>query len=1091
MSVADDLKEREQAAGNAETSNIGQADYDEKFNKIAKSSEDEDFDDIIKNNYGDDASDEKVDAHGDTVRRNYNADEPEDSRESVKSQEESPQSLYNDSSPPSRGGLLGKRMKKFSPFGGVIGLILFAIVGVSGGTDTLAASLLINIKEIFHSDRADGSRANQVFARATIAKKIDYKGAGCGVVAIKCRMGTMSDAQRQSYERVGFKIEGQVIGKDGKLTGKDYATPDKTNAANTPEETAGNRYILRQITFPDGKVVTSGDGFFKYTQANVKMRVASVKAFNPRSAFFLNNKFNDILGKTFGFSKGKTLTGKTKEEIDKSFNEKTGGATQEELKSGTKSTKTEEAAKTTSAKIKSGLSNGGTIALTAACQAYNLSRYGIAAVKIARMYELVSFALPWLQAADQIKDQGKISPEIVDNLSSRLVSYQHNKTLTNDVTYDGKKYSAGSANPKYNLTATDSQGYQIAAHKDKSKLKEFAKKWLLGGDSTSTVSKVDKALTSVNTLGDTVDAQKGEKGIRFICKVLNSPTGQVAGIGAVALNCLSTLIGNVATGPEGCLIAGAWVAAGVAVTLAVNQLGEEIIQTAVEEARNLNLGSDLNGVDAGDAMAAGVGLMLGATSTASGLRPSTSVQESQEYITYTDDINNEYIAAEQYDARDTPFDMYNQYSFLGSIVSKLQPMNDSRTPIFSSLAGVTSIFSAALTTGSDTASALYSQPSFSQTERYDCADSDLTEINIIGDKFCNIATIMPTTDLQGALDQISGKTQTIDNVIDYMTHDQPASEKDGGTLDDSFGGDGDSTGATKFLDLTRANEEPKSKGRSVDDNGKPIAGTQYALYLKYCTDARVTDESQTTWDGEPGAGTYWGTSKTEIEKDSNRDQDWYSGKQCTDPIKSKMMQMFRQYTNYCLQNATMDETNNCWDDTTQSLANTTNTACASNGDTKSIYTCALKYDNYRYKWGGGHGDVPNATEWIASFKAGKIPEWTPILDCSGLVRMAFVEAMGIEDQAYTAPGGYDSSKNWQKLSKLEDAQQGDIVTSSGHVAIVESNDVAGKKFNIFDAETEGGAKENNIRHSTQSYASGGLGNGTSGGTIAAYRAKKG
>jgi hypothetical protein len=94
--------------------------------------------------------------------------------------------------------------------------------------------------------------------------------------------------------------------------------------------------------------------------------------------------------------------------------------------------------------------------------------------------------------------------------------------------------------------------------------------------------------------------------------------------------------------------------------------------------------------------------------------------------------------------------------------------------------------------------------------------------------------------------------------------------------------------------------------------------------------------------------------------------------------------------------------------------------------------------------------------------------------------MAFVEAMGIEDQAYVAPDGYDSSKYWQKIS-FEEAKQGDIITQDGHVAIVESNDPTAHIFKIFDAETEDGAKESNIQHSQASYSS----------VLGAYRAKKG
>ena len=82
--------------------------------------------------------------------------------------------------------------------------------------------------------------------------------------------------------------------------------------------------------------------------------------------------------------------------------------------------------------------------------------------------------------------------------------------------------------------------------------------------------------------------------------------------------------------------------------------------------------------------------------------------------------------------------------------------------------------------------------------------------------------------------------------------------------------------------------------------------------------------------------------------------------------------------------------------------------------------------------------------------------------------------------AYVAPDGYNGSKYWDKIS-LTDAKQGDIITSDGHVAIVESNDTTGQTFKIFHASTSSGPIESNILHGTQSYS----------GTIAAYRAKKG
>ncbi len=861
-----------------------------------------------------------VDQHGDTVQNNYNADDPSANIDDAKEREEAGDSsantpfIYNNGDSRQGGmrgfaGNLRGKGKNLAASGSILTLLLLSIAGVGGITTTIGSSILINIKEIFQNDRADGARANEIFSQATIAHKIDYKGADCGRVAIKCRMGTMSDKELKKYEAAGFKLQGDIIGTDGKKIG-DYSSPEEntpTTDKTTSAKTANDRYIIRKVTFSDGHSVSSGSGFFAWTAANVKMRVASVGAFNPRSAFFLNEKFNDILEKAFGFNKGKTLTGATDDEINKNFDEETHGTTQAEEEAGVQ-TVTEAKEKSIGDKIKSAASSSANVALntfTAACTAYNAAETAVTGVKMVRLYQLVSFALPWFQAADQIKTQGSISPELVNNLSSRLTSYK-------------------TTGPEAGLTATDSQGYQIAAYGDQSKLADFAKTWMLGGDPTGTAAHIDSVLTTITSLKGSIDSKTGKKTVRYICKGLSNVGATAVGLGLLLASCVSSFFGNEATGPASCALPLAWTLVGFAAQQAISSLADQISQYAINEAKNFHLGSDLDGVDAGNAIAAGAGLMLGGTSTASGLQPARNVSDIQNYISYTDNINNQYIAAEQYNTRNTPFDITNQYSFLGSIISRIKPIGEGQAPLFGALANLTSIVSTAFTGNSTTANALYSQPSFSQSSRYQqCDDTDLQSIGVVPDDFCDIATFMPTTDLQAAQAQVNG-TDTIDQIIDYMMKPQNASEKDGGTLDDSACGDGSPStivcNPAKNLPKPWQDQTPQSAKPSIDNTGKPIPGSQYARYLEYCTDARLTPASQKTWDGESGSEAYWGTTIKSIEDGSNRDQDWYSGKQCTDPIHSKMMEMFRDYTNYCLQVATMDGTDNCWDTTTASNA---------------------------------------------------------------------------------------------------------------------------------------------------------------------------
>lgn len=615
------------------------------------------------------------------------------------------------------------------------------------------------------------------------------------------------------------------------------------------------------------------------------------------------------------------------------------------------------------------------------------------------------------------------------------------------------------------------------------------------------------------TADNVTNVRDGRQTIRYACIA-----GEDAAVQAFVVMCglaFGALFTGVGTAPGAGTLASCGVALGCevgsyvfdvcgkAMNLAIDMIvkaSDELGLTdkLLEYVQSTALGSFTKYTDAGSAIGVGNAFLAESTSMAYGLRPAKNASEVQRFVASTNsDISMEESLAYE-DAHSTPFDITNRYSFLSTAVRQANLSFSKDTPLYSTLLSAINLIPRTLSY-TDTTYANYSQPLQSATERYTCDDPDLVAIGITNaDKFCSTVGITPEAELvaarQQALDTGSdGNDDFIAKNLDYMTTEQVNNEDGGGTYDDSFCEvpspdsfipginlkdkiksmatdlfSDDSEDETEKAKANCAEHRKKSKEPSVDETGKTIPGSQYDMYVKYCTEQRK----------DP-----WGTFSNAIQEAvSNRDIDWWTGEQCLKD--TPMMQNFRTYHNICAQLATMDDTKGCWTDEpmdggVQSAANVTNSECASNGDTTAIYTCALKYDNYGYKLGGGHGDIPNAQAWIAEFKTGAIPEWTPILDCSGLVRVAFVEAMGIEDQAYVAPGGYDSSKYWEKIP-LDQARQGDIVTSSGHVAIIEANDPAGKTFKIFHASTSSGDKENNIKHGTQSY----------GESYAAYRARK-
>ncbi len=1148
MSIGTDLREREeQAANEADDLNPGQKNYDKSFSR-SKSDDSQDgdqensgSDDFENYNYNKPGTQKRTDSHGDTVNSNYNADDGAGSDKNIRSakdKEERGSSLYSKSSAASAmtggmAGIAGKlNGKGKGPTSGVVGLILFAMVGIMGGSAGLAGTLLVNMKEIFHNDRSDASRTNRLYSRAFLANKFKKdNGNACQKSKIVCKMSTMSKQDIKTYQENGFKIEGSEIDADGNNTGKrveddkslrpgataDSANPDNPGDAHDPKA----RVSLERVTYPDGKQVTNGKEYYAHADKNTSALRSAEKAFPSRSSFYLNKFFtNKVLGgDRWGFTKDKKKFPESNKngEQDRAIDEQTGSengrgsydpnAPPEERNrnyEGTRDGIIEESSRHAQSSGKGGIA--GTV-FQMACTPYRAANGIVNAVKLYQITRLGLFFLTFVQAADEVKD-GRGDGAKVAKLSDNLTYYEPNeKMLRDDKALNVK---AGDPNPKYNLSATDSQGYKTAAHGDVSALTAFAQNYILGGGQQSALIATtagikmgyESAARSVSGL--TGSDMSGRQAMKKFCRSVNNPLVQ----GATCFTLLAATNitpATVATGgvcaciaeqisDSGGLLSGVPIIGGFSDSITqagrdilmpkgvmdaigdicgwvTDKIGEVIkavvkqilesddIKKLIEETLALyDANSDTKGVDAGNAIAAGAGLVLSTAATGYGNKPGNK-KEIDNYITYTQPLEDTYIALEKADAAENPFDINNKYSLVGSLARAVNTKDMTPTSLYGNVATLSSLLPAAFrsVTAGPSANALYNQPSTAaggESGRYDrCKDEDLASIGAAGDSYCSIVGVVSKDELTKASSAASNPNDTmINDLTEWMSTEQPETA--------------DSAGIGETCVLLNGEDDTgceKSKQASINkDTGAPIEDSQYAKYLKYCTETRENP---------------WGAQAEPYEQGTERDQRWYSGQECMSD--STMVKNFRMWTNFCLQSGTRDGTSDCYtedeaveNDTEGSLAE-----CAEGGGTEAIYTCALKYDNYGYVMGGGHGDVANAQEWIKEFKSSPPTEWKPLLDCSGLVRMAFVEAMGIEDAAYVAPGGYGSSKYWTKIS-LSEAKQGDIVTSSGHVAIVKAN--KGDTFEIFHASTDSAPKEDQILHGQQSYSS----------TIAAYRAKQ-
>lgn len=154
-----------------------------------------------------------------------------------------------------------------------------------------------------------------------------------------------------------------------------------------------------------------------------------------------------------------------------------------------------------------------------------------------------------------------------------------------------------------------------------------------------------------------------ENAIETTCNLVQNPIIQFAGLGisvaAIAL-----------TGPG----AGAGLAraagASVALLVAMNMLQSKITDMITGK----SIGADSYGVDAGNAIFAGSGALFGSMASTRGMRPLSTTDEIRENMRLAHQEQERYTEVARLKAADTPFDIHNQYSFLGSMAWSLAPI---------------------------------------------------------------------------------------------------------------------------------------------------------------------------------------------------------------------------------------------------------------------------------------------------------------------------------------------------------------------------------------------------------------------------------
>ena len=634
---------------------------------------------------------------------------------------------------------------------GIVGIIIF-----------LASSLsIINLKEVFTQDLNDQVAAMDI--RSGHMFRVKLKGMSKGLctnkISVKCKFATMSKKQVKKFEKAGFT---------------DIETDDRF----------GGRKKITSLTAPDGTKISNPVDLEGLRRTSPSMRAAMNRVYNPLFFGFYDKTAGKVF-KKFKTNKSKKVSGKDEKERKKSLADATQGekadsspmkdadgkeyVTDEEgnkvydddnpdkfkeiseanekksdvLKSKTKSGggKTVKAVTETMKGVGRGVSVLGIA--DSACGVYTTVRAVSAAAKIFRSIQLTQFAMVILTTADSIK-AGEVTSEEAEFIGDMLT-----KTDTRETIPDETNITGDVKNPFYGKSAFDSPGYNIAAYNTAPTLTAQSQQYMIGGGLTGKYDAVvDQAVSLIG----------GRAAAKATCKVIQSPVVRFGGLVLGVLFGAATFgAGTVAS------MAGSGVVA-AAIPFLESFLADIMAGTVVSE--------DIAGVEAGDAAFAGTAALQGGMAQARGMQP-LNKENMQSYFAVTNEVKTNIAAAEKYEARSTPFDIENQYSFLGSALRTLNPSSVKiKNGGANTISGISSLLSTAISTvlPSVDASRVYNEERFSK-----CNDLGYQDTNIDADVFCNVRYGLTDSELN----------MDPEEVVDYMVANNYINEESGEPVEDS------------------------------------------------------------------------------------------------------------------------------------------------------------------------------------------------------------------------------------------------------------------------------------------------------------------
>lgn len=637
---------------------------------------------------------------------------------------EQPHYQPSPSQPPKKGTTLHRLRKNISGI-----MVLLAVVGGGAAVTTITTTPAFGAQYILKSFKNfdyQTSGSTRVLSRLTNNQFKDSNVDCKGVKSCET-LTSVSDQEAKTYKEAGIDTERDP--KTSRIIKMDYTDPSTGEKFTARNPTELSQVSARSANF-DGAMKLDARNAGAITKIDslsdriLKKNGASKAPLDGKDEKSLKESFdNRAAGKTSSLSTNlKPVTDKDGKTIGYTDPKGTFVSNEEVERSRGSAARVDEAGKIGSRTMLDSMSKGVTRSLnilsvpSTICQVKSTLRAVEIANEVAKSPQLIRIMalagsiIGEMEASNNIinRDTSVLDKkmELLGNLLMEVVD--KNETIA-DPNSDPKN-PRFIKNPNYGKTGYDSDVLAMTAHGFVGKFNQRTQRFTFSNGIGGGV------LKPVENMLDNVDPRA--------CKVLNNPIVQAGLIGAGVVSGAITLGGSTA------------ITTGASLAFA---FAEPLILSTLAETANGKLTEKIVGSDFVDAWGIGTQSYQTKVARARGFSPLNKSQAAS-YLAEAKTIEAEYARLETHRASKTPFDINNQYSFLGSLVRSpfpyMQTSSRSLGMMALNLSGLFSAASSSFITNTAHASDHVSEERFTQCQlkKYKEAgiDPDMTCIPAYG-----------------------------------------------------------------------------------------------------------------------------------------------------------------------------------------------------------------------------------------------------------------------------------------------------------------------------------------------------------------------